>query len=59
MAVAKGASLVAGWALSRGSKEDYWSLYKAVWTGVRKVEQDEGPRMAIGDSDNGGDRRGC
>ena len=26
---------MAGWALSRGSKEDYWSLYKAVWTGVR------------------------
>ena len=33
--------------------------YGVVTKGVRKVEQDEGPRMAIGDSDNGGDRRGC
>jgi len=35
VAVAKGASLVAGWALSRGSKQEYWSLYKAVWAGAK------------------------
>ena len=26
---------MAGWALSRGSKEAYWSLYKAVWAGAK------------------------
>jgi len=31
--VVKGASLVASWALSQGSKDKYWSLYKAVWSG--------------------------
>ena len=35
VAVAKGASLVSGWALSRGSKEAYWGLYKAVWAGAK------------------------
>ena len=34
----KGASLVAGWALSQGSKERYWSLYKAVWSGGKGVD---------------------
>ena len=35
LAVIKGASMVGGWALSRGVKEQYWSLYKAVWAGVK------------------------
>ena len=35
VAVIKGSSLVASWALSRNNKEKYWRLYKAVWTGGR------------------------
>ena len=35
LAVIKGSSLVASWALSQNSKEKYWKLYKAVWTGGR------------------------
>merc|ERR1711936_1148349 len=31
LAVIKGSSLVASWALSRNNKEKYWRLYKAVW----------------------------
>jgi len=35
LAVLKGASLAAGWALSQGSKDAYWRLYKAVWAGTK------------------------
>jgi len=35
VAVTQGSSLVASWALSENSKEKYWKLYKAVWTGGR------------------------
>ena len=31
----KGSSLVVSWALSQGSKEGYWKLYKAVWAGTK------------------------
>lgn len=35
VAVMKGSSLAVGWALSQGSKEAYWRLYKAVWAGTK------------------------
>jgi len=35
LAVLKGSSLAVGWALSQGSKEAYWRLYKAVWAGTK------------------------
>jgi len=35
LAVMKGSSLAAGWALSQSSKDRYWRLYKAVWAGSK------------------------
>lgn len=35
LAVLKGSSLAVGWALSQGSKDTYWRLYKAVWAGTK------------------------
>lgn len=35
LAVMKGSSLAAAWALSQSSKDVYWRLYKAVWAGTK------------------------
>jgi len=35
LAVMKGSSLAAAWALSQSNKDTYWRLYKAVWAGAK------------------------
>jgi len=37
-AVTKGASLAVSWALGKGSKDQYWELYKSVWDGAKGVD---------------------
>jgi len=35
LAVVKGSTLAAGWALSHSDKDTYWRLYRAVWAGAK------------------------